>query len=199
MGNHEPTKGELTRQTILDAAVHRFGRDGFRATSVADVARDASVSGSAVYAYFPNKEALFLAALDQDAAAVIDEGVTLLIETMHLDDKWQEALLLTLVGSLPSHPLANRVLAGLEPDVTARVLELPALAELRKWLVQRLDNDQVEGLIRADIDTTTVASGMVTVIICLLVGVVQFGVSGVELYGGDVVALLDAALDPVEK
>lgn len=199
MADHEPTKGELTRQTILDSAVRRFGRDGFRATSVADVARDASVSGSAVYAYFPNKEALFLAALDQDAAAVIDEGVTLLIETMHLDDKWQEALLLTLVGSLPSHPLANRVLAGLEPDVTARVLELPALAELRKWLVQRLDNDQVEGLVRADIDTTTVANGMVTVIICLLVGVVQFGVSGVEMYGADVVALLDAALDPVEQ
>lgn len=198
MGNHEPTKGELTRQTILDAAVTRFGREGFRATSVADVARDASVSGSAVYAYFPNKEALFLAALDQDAAAVIDEGVTLLIKTMHLDEDWQEALLLTLVGSLPTHPLANRVLAGLEPDVTARVLELPALAELRKWLVQRLDNDQVEGLIRPDIDTTTVANGMVTVIICLLVGIVQFGVSGVELYGGDVVALLNAALDPVQ-
>lgn len=184
---------------MLDAAVERFGRDGFRATSVADVARDASVSGSAVYAYFPNKEALFLAALDQDAAAVIEEGIEVLIATMHLDENWQEALLLTLVGSLSSHPLANRVLAGLEPDVTARVLELPALAELRKWLVQRLDNDQVEGTVRADIDTTSVANGMVTVIICLLVGIVQFGVSGVELYGADVVALLDAALNPVQQ
>ena len=64
-----PTKGEQTRQAILDAAIARFGRDGYRATSVADIARDAGVGGTVAYAYFPNKEALFLAAIDEDAAA----------------------------------------------------------------------------------------------------------------------------------
>lgn len=197
MGDREPTKGELTRQTILDAAVDRFGRDGFRATSVADIAREASVSGSAVYAYFPNKEALFVAALDQDAAQVIDEGVDLLIKTANHDD-WHELLVLTLINSLASHPLANRVLAGLEPDVTSRVLDLPALAELRKGLAERLRADQFDDVIRRDIDVTSIANGMVTIIICLLVGVVQFGAAGVELYGDDVVAVINAALDPVD-
>ena len=70
-----PTKGEQTRQAILDAAIARFGRDGYRATSVADIARDAGVGGTVAYAYFPNKEALFLAAIDEDAAAVIHEGL----------------------------------------------------------------------------------------------------------------------------
>jgi AcrR family transcriptional regulator len=56
-------KGEQTRQAILHAAIDRFGRDGFRSTSVADIARDAAVSGTLAYAYFPNKEALFLAAV----------------------------------------------------------------------------------------------------------------------------------------
>lgn len=195
MGDREPTKGELTRQTILDVAVERFGRDGFRVTSVADVARDATVSGSAVYAYFPNKEALFFAALDQDAAQVIDDGVNLLIKTANRDE-WHELLILTLVDSLATHPLANRVLAGLEPDVTA--LDLPALAELRKGLAERLRSDQLDDVVRSDIDTSTMASGMVTIIMCLLVGVVQFGAAGVELYGDDVVAFMQAALDPIK-
>ena len=56
------TKGAQTRRAILRAAIVRFGRDGFRATSVADIARDASVGGTVAYAYFPNKEALFFAA-----------------------------------------------------------------------------------------------------------------------------------------
>ena len=59
--------GELQRDARqsnadLAAAIERFGRDGFRATSVADIARDAGVGGTVAYSYFPNKEALFLAA-----------------------------------------------------------------------------------------------------------------------------------------
>ena len=61
-GTTPATKGEQTRRAILRAAITRFGRDGFRATSVADIARDAGVGGTVAYAYYPNKEALFLAA-----------------------------------------------------------------------------------------------------------------------------------------
>ena len=46
----------------------------YRGTSVADIARDAGVSGTAAYAYFDNKKALFLAALDDDAASAIRSG-----------------------------------------------------------------------------------------------------------------------------
>src|SRR6187551_1395678 len=82
----EFTKGEQTRRAILDAAIARFGRDGYRPTSVADIARDADVGGTVAYAYFPNKEALFLAAIDEDAAGVIEEGLTSVIsESMAAD------------------------------------------------------------------------------------------------------------------
>ena len=72
------TKGEQTREAILRAAIARFGREGFRAASVADIARDTGVGGTVAYAYWPNKEALFLAAVDEDAAALIGEGLALL-------------------------------------------------------------------------------------------------------------------------
>src|SRR5690242_18506484 len=59
----EGAKGEQTRRAILLAAIDRFGQDGFRATSIAKIARDAGVGATITWNYFPNKEALFLAAL----------------------------------------------------------------------------------------------------------------------------------------
>src|SRR6185503_7405659 len=131
-------KGEQTRTAILAAAIARFGRDGYRATSVADIARDAGVGGTVAYAYFPNKEALFLAALDEDAAAVVHEGMSSVLEGPAVGaEDWRQMLLFTLVEAVDRHPLARRLLAGLEPDVTDRVLEIPALTELRKACTER--------------------------------------------------------------
>src|SRR5215210_163240 len=130
-------KGAETRRAILEAAIERFGRDGYRATSVADIARDAGVGGTVAYAYFADKEALFLAAIDEDAAAVIHEGLSSIFEDAGRPD-WRQTLFFTLVGAVERHPLAQRLLAGLEPEVTARVLEIPALNELRKACAEKL-------------------------------------------------------------
>jgi AcrR family transcriptional regulator len=188
-------KGEQTRQAILHAAIDRFGRDGYRSTSVADIARDAAVSGTLAYAYFPNKEALFLAAVDEDAAGVINEGLSTILENPHAGpDDWRQALLVTLVAAVDGHPLARRLLAGLEPDVTDRVLEIPALAELRKACVERLRSEQAAGLVRTDIDPVAIANGMVTIILSLLMSVVQIGGGTADNYGPDVTAVFEAAL-----
>ena len=137
-------KGAQTRRAILDAAIARFGRDGYRPTSVADIARDAGVGRTVAFAYFPNKEALFLAAVDEDAAGAIQEGLAGAIVDNAVAD-WGETLLVTLIGALERHPLARRLLAGLEPEVTGRVLEIPALAELRKACAERLRAEQLDG------------------------------------------------------
>jgi AcrR family transcriptional regulator len=191
-----PTKGAQTRQAILAAAIARFGREGFRSTSVADVARDAGVGGTVPYAYFPNKEALFLAALDEDAAGVIEEGLTSVLGNPDLE-AWREALIFTLVAAVERHPLARRVLAGLEPDVTERVLDIPALAELRKACAERLRDEQLTGRIRPDIDTTVIANGVISVVLSLLMSVVQLGTATAAVYADDVVAVFEAALRPV--
>jgi AcrR family transcriptional regulator len=191
-------KGELTRRAILDAAIVRFGRDGYRATSVADIARDAAVSGTAAYAYFPNKEALFLAALDDDAAAVIEEGVTQVLDDTAVDkadDDWGQLLFFTLLEAVEHHPLARRILAGLEPGVTDRVVEIPALSELRKACAERLRAEQVVGTVRLDIDPVAIASGMVAIISSLLMSVVQLGGKSAAIYAKDVAAVLNAAID----
>ena len=187
------SKGERTREAILTAAIGRFGREGYRATSVADIARDAGVGGTVAYAYFPSKEALFLAAVDEDAAAVIHEGLSTLADDATIDD-WRQTLLVTMVGAVARHPLARRLLAGLEPDVTDRVLELPALNELRKVCAERLRAEQLAGTVRTDIDPARMANGMVAIILSLLMSVVQLGEGTVGTYAPDVVAVFEAAL-----
>jgi AcrR family transcriptional regulator len=191
-----PTKGEQTRQAVLSAAIVRFGREGYRATSVADIARDAGVGGTVPYAYFPNKEALFLAALDEDAASVIEDGLTSVLGNPDVQS-WREALIFTLVGAIDHHPLARRVLAGQEQDVVHRVLEIPALNELRKACGERLRDEQRAGTVRADIDATAIGNGIVSVMLSLLMSVVQLGTSTAAAYADDVVAVFEAALGPV--
>src|SRR5690349_3890372 len=189
------TKGEQTRQAILDAAIVRFGRDGYRTTSVADIARDASVGGTVAYSYFPNKEALFLAAIDDDAAAVIHEGLSSVVDDSIAD--WRETLIFTLLASVERHPLARRVLAGLEPEVTDRVLEIPALAEFRKATAERIQAGQLAGTVRTDIDPVIVGNGIVSIMLSLLMSVVQVGGDVALAYRADVVAVFEAALDVI--
>lgn len=194
-GSGAPAKGKgaQTRRAILDAAIERFGRDGYRASSVADIARDAGVGGTVAYAYFPNKEAMFLAAIDEDAAAVIKEGLSTVMDQGDVND-WRTSLIFTLVAAVQHHPLAGRLLAGLEPEVTARVLDIPALNELRKACAERIRAEQLAGVVRSDIDAAVVGNGIVSIMLSLLMSLVQVGSEAVSAYGDDVAAVFEAAL-----
>jgi AcrR family transcriptional regulator len=186
------TKGERTREALLRAAIARFARDGYRIVSVVDIARDAGLSSTAAYAYFPNKEALFVAAVDEDAAGEIGEALTTVLEGTWNGD-WRE-LLATLLGALDHHPLARRVLAGLEPDFTARLLGIAALEELRKGLGELLADEQRTGLVRSDIDPRMVAGGLVSIVVSLLISILQTGINAGGQLGEEVLAVLEASV-----
>jgi AcrR family transcriptional regulator len=189
-------KGAATRRAILHAAIARFGREGYRSTSVTDIARDASVGGSVAYAYFPNKEGLFFAAVDEDAAGLIGEALASALGTPDSRD-WPRAIMFTALAALDRHPLARRILGGLEPEVTSRVLEMPSLTDLRKVCADRLRADQLDGIVRPDIDPFVVANGIVTIMLSLLMSLVQLGEETATAYGDDVAAVFDAAVAPV--
>jgi len=186
-------RGEQTRRAVLNAAIARFGREGYRSTSVANITRDASVGGTVAYAYFPNKEALFVAAVDEDAAGVIGAGLSNLNAYLE-GGNWLQTLISELLAAVEQHPLARRLLAGLEPDVTVRVLEIPALGELRRSCIERLRSGQALGTVRTDIDPAVVGRGIVALILSLLMSMVQLGSDAAEAYAYDVAAVFDAAL-----
>src|SRR3954454_17331347 len=63
-------KRRRTRASICRAALELFDRNGFRATTLADIAHAADVSPRTVSGYFPTKEALAFPAADEEAEAL---------------------------------------------------------------------------------------------------------------------------------
>lgn len=58
-------KSERSRRQVLDAALALFSRQGYRATTVRDIAEAARVSTGNVYHHFPDKESIFRTLLDE--------------------------------------------------------------------------------------------------------------------------------------
>lgn len=58
-------KSERSRRAVLDAALHLFAHQGYRATAVRDIADRAKVSTGNLYHHFPDKEAIFRALIDE--------------------------------------------------------------------------------------------------------------------------------------
>jgi AcrR family transcriptional regulator len=186
------TKGVRTRSSLLEHAIARFSRDGFRRTSVADIARDAGLTPAAAYAYFDSKEALFAAAVDADAAGLIEQALPHMVSGT-VSGEWP-SVLEALLGALKDHPLARHVLSGREPGHTERLIDIPALADLRAEIAEQLAVGQAVGVIRLDIDPKLMAGGLTNVVMALVIAVLQTGVQPVGDVADGVAALLDAAL-----
>src|ERR1700690_2549555 len=61
------TKSEDTRERILDAALNIFSNKGYHDTRMDEIVEASDTSKGSIYFYFPNKERLFLALVDQFA------------------------------------------------------------------------------------------------------------------------------------
>ncbi len=59
------TRGEATRERILAAAEECFARQGYEATSVAEICQQAGVSKGAFFHHFPTKQEVFLELLER--------------------------------------------------------------------------------------------------------------------------------------
>ena len=57
--------GVHTIERVLDAAEERFADEGFRGTSLRDIARDVGIRAPSLYNHFENKEALYAAVLER--------------------------------------------------------------------------------------------------------------------------------------
>ncbi len=63
----DPEAVVSTRGRILDAALNIFSHKGYHATKLDEIVESAHTSKGSIYLYFPNKEQLFLALVDQFA------------------------------------------------------------------------------------------------------------------------------------
>ena len=58
-------KSEKSRTAILEAALNLFSSQGYRGTSIREIAQSAGVSTGNVYHHFPDKETIFQTVLGQ--------------------------------------------------------------------------------------------------------------------------------------
>jgi len=187
-------KGERTRTRLLEIAVRRFAADGYRRTSVSDIAREAGLTPGAAYAYFTGKEALFEAAVDADAGALIDKARAALPDAPIIERFG--VLVATLVERLDEHPLARRVLAGHEPEVLGRLLDIPSLKEIVADIAEQLAAAQETGEVRADVDPVLLSEGLQSIVLALLMAYLQAGVDPDSRRAVAAFSVLDTALRP---
>jgi len=82
-----PRDADSTRQRLLEAARHRFARDGYTGTTVRQIAGDAGVNVALINRYFTSKEGLFEACLERvvenlDRTSDAEESVGQILETI---------------------------------------------------------------------------------------------------------------------
>ncbi|MFL0252528.1 TetR/AcrR family transcriptional regulator [Clostridium neuense] len=61
------------QNTIIDAALKCFANNGYKKTSVSDIASSAGISKAMVFHYFGTKKALYLYLIDSCSKAIMDE------------------------------------------------------------------------------------------------------------------------------
>jgi AcrR family transcriptional regulator len=185
-------RGERTRRLLIDAATDRFARDGYRSTTVATISRDAGLGSTTVFVHFDNKEALFLAAVDLDLAAMFHEFVDRLID---LAEKGRlEQLLEPVLDIIDRHPLARRLLGGLEPDFTARVLDSEPFDDLRATVVPIVEEGQRRGAVRPDLPAAELADGLMGLVLAMAMASVQIGPAVDRAFGRGIETVLRGLL-----
>lgn len=135
-----------TRTALIAAGRRLFGRQGFAATSVEDVARDARVTTGALYHHFPNKTALFETVFQQIHTELL--GVSAQAAADAIDEL--ELLAEGFEGLLD---------AVLEPDVQQiLIIDAPAVLGLARYT--ELDERDAVATIVALLQAATEAGRM---------------------------------------
>jgi AcrR family transcriptional regulator len=74
MSDQRVERGKATRERLVATARELFGREGYEATSVEAVLREAGVARGSLYHHFENKTALFDAVLDQVVGEIAEQA-----------------------------------------------------------------------------------------------------------------------------
>ncbi|WNZ13306.1 TetR/AcrR family transcriptional regulator [Streptomyces sp. 11x1] len=182
---------DARRRQILDAAARCFARNGFHATSMQDVLKEADLSAGAVYRYFSGKEELIAAIAGTvlaEVRAAFEEATT------QSPPPPPDVLIGTVLRRvLHRQPMLGEAGESLYPrlmvQVWAETLRNPELhailqegfAEVRKPWVKIVEAYQDAGMMRADIPAISVARTMVALAQGFLAQYALFGEAPVQV------------------
>ncbi|MDP2782968.1 MAG: TetR/AcrR family transcriptional regulator [Sulfurimicrobium sp.] len=154
---------DLTRDKLLQAAFCEIHRKGFQAASIANILADTGLTKGALYHYFPTKQALGLAVIDEvirerldglffKSLRESDRPVETLLEIIATIDEWRPANFIDLGCPL------NNLMQEMSPLDEAFKDRLNAVLMVWKDAVENaLLRGREQRVIRADVDCQAVA------------------------------------------
>ncbi|MFJ8690805.1 TetR/AcrR family transcriptional regulator [Micromonospora wenchangensis] len=158
-------KRARTRQALVDAAVDLFGRQGYEATTIAEIAAAADIGTRTFFSYFPSKEDLLFPEADRRLRVAVDA-----IAGRSPDEEPAEVLLRALrqandeSGDMTGPLAALRIRLTMEvPAVRGRALQLQweSQREIARHLAaaypDRLDEVSSAALVGAFVGAATAA------------------------------------------
>ena len=121
-------KKDSKRARILDAAKRRFGRFGIKATTMLDIAHDVDVAVGTIYKFFPDKDALILAWVEEHRQLLQTQFRAALELPITPDEKLREFLRVRFhtveeVREVPAVAELTRAVLRLSPETIADMTE----------------------------------------------------------------------------
>lgn len=188
-------KGRETRQRIVAAAAQLMYEQGVTEATLEDVRAAAGVSGSQIYHYFADKQALLLAVIEYQTEAVLDQQRPLFdeLDTMEGLRRWRDTLVeyqlrLQCRGGCPIGSLGSEVA---ESNPEARLAVASGFLRWEAEIQAGLRAMHARGELDADPDDLALAT-LAALQGGLLLTQVQRRVTPLEV-------ALDAALDHIEQ
>ena len=139
------------RAEILRAAAHCFGTRGFHGTTTRDVAAGVGITEAALYRYFPGKEAIYAAILEERIAAADLIGPLEPAVRAGDDRGVFTGLALALLQSVEADPSFLRLMlySALEGHEMARPFQDTRMRQYREFLAGYIARRAREGAFRS--------------------------------------------------
>jgi len=160
-----PSGAERRRQ-ILDEAAQLFATAGYRGVTTRDVAARVGITEAALYRYFPSKEAIYAAILEERMASTDPLAAVESAAAAGRDRDVFTGLALVLLRRVEQDPSLLRLLlfSALEGHDMARPFQETRIRRLREFLSRYVARRQREGAFR-DLDPALTARAFVGMVV----------------------------------
>ncbi|MFE5284902.1 TetR/AcrR family transcriptional regulator [Nocardia sp. NPDC056611] len=168
MPEQHQSRGDTRRVQIIGEALRTFATNGYRDAALSEIAERCGLTVPGLLHYFPNKEALLAAVLDQY------DQIDLQRLTFLFDASGPQALrwLVQLAEYYQRRPWLSRLFAVLTGEAVtanhpAHAWIVSRYRHLTIRLGQTLEKGKIDGAVRADVDSAAVARQALAMMDCL--------------------------------
>lgn len=141
------SRKDSKRLRILEAAKRRFGRFGIKGTTMQDIAREAEIAVGTIYQFFPDKDALIFAWVDEHRQLLHAQMEAVLEEPLTADEKLRKFLCIRFqtveaVREVPAVAELTRAVLRLTPETITQMTHT-----VLRYLQDILEEGRASGLL----------------------------------------------------